>query len=145
MNILYKQLAEGGGYNLPYLIHIFNETKSIELYLINDNKPMTYNGHLYKPSTFTYTPNEEGESTFNVELVETDTFIDLLENNTSFKVEVIGIFNGDFVQETGLYKHKYGEASWNEKTLEMKLNKDDRGSLTFPALVFNTFNNKGNA
>lgn len=143
MNI-YRQLAEGGGYNLPFLVHLSSPDGVVNIYLINDNTDLEYDGITYSASNFTYSPNMEGESTFNVELVEHDEIIDLLEENEYFKVEVIGIFNGEEVEEIGQFKHKYGEGTWDGAKLEMKLNKDDRGGMTFPALIFNSYNNRGN-
>lgn len=144
MNI-YKQLAEGGGYNLPFLVHLYNSGKTTNIYLINDNKDFTYGGVTYSASNFTYTPSDDGDSTFNVEIAEHTELIDLLENNYSFSVDVVGIFNGEEVEAIGQYKHKYGEATWDGMKLEMKLSKDDRGSMTFPALIFNSYNNRGNS
>lgn len=143
MNI-YRQLAEGGGYNLPFLVHLSSSDNATHIYLINDNTDMTYNGHTYAASNFTYSPNMSGDSTLNVELVEHDEIIDLLEENEYFNVEVTGIFNGEEVEAIGQYKHKYGEGTWNGASLELKLNKDDRGDMTFPALIFNSYNNRGN-
>lgn len=143
MNI-YRQLAEGGGYNLPYLVHLYTGDGATHIYLINDNADMTYRGHTYAASSFTYSPNLDGDSTFNVELAEHDEIIDLLEENEYFSVEVTGILNGDEVEEIGQYRHKYGEGTWDGAKLEMKLNKDDRGGMTFPALIFNSYNNRGN-
>ena len=143
MNI-YRQLAEGGGYNLPFLVHLSSPDNATHIYLINDNQDMTYNGHLYAASNFTYSPNKTGDSTLSIEIVEHDEIIDLLEENEYFNVEVIGIFNGEKVEAIGQYKHRYGEGTWNGSKLEMKLNKDDRGSMTFPALIFNSYNNRGN-
>ena len=54
------------------------------------------------------------------------------------------MFSGEEVEEIGLYKHKYGEGTWDGMKLELKLNKDDRGEMTFPALTFNSYNNRGN-
>ena len=105
---------------------------------------MTYNGHTYSASNFTYSPNTSGDSSLNVELVQHDEIIELLEDCEYFKVEVIGIFNGEEVEEIGQYRHKYGEGTWDGSKLEMKLNKDDRGGMTFPALIFNSYNNRGN-
>lgn len=143
MNV-YKRLAEGGGYNLPFLVHLSNPEKTLHIFLINDNQDMSYRGRTYNASNFTYTPSTNGEATFNVELVEHNEIIEMLEDNYYFNVEVIGIFNGEEVEVIGLFKHKYGEATWDGMRLEMKLNKDDRGDMTFPALIFNSYNNRGN-
>ena len=143
MNV-YRQLAEGGGFNLPFLVHLSSPDNATSIYLINDNQDMTYGGHTYSASNFTYSPNTSGDSTLNVELAQHDEIIELLEDCEYFKVEVIGIFNGEEVEETGQYEHKYGEGTWDGAKLEMKLNKDDRGGMTFPALIFNSYNNRGN-
>ena len=143
MNI-YRQLAEGGGYNLPFLVHLSSPDGAAHIYLINDNQDMTFGGHTYAASNFTFTPNTSGDSSLNIELVEHDEIIDLLEENEFFNVEVIGVFNGESVEEIGQFRHKYGEATWDGAKLELKLNKDDRGDMTFPALIFTSYNNRGN-
>lgn len=143
MNV-YKQLTEGGSYNLPFLIHLSNPKGTLHIFLINDNQNMTYKGQTYSASNFTYSPNRNGDSSFSVELVEHNEIIDILEDNYYFKVEVIGIFNGEDVEPIGLFKHKGGEATWDGMKLEMTLSKDDRGKMTFPALIFNSYNNRGN-
>lgn len=143
MNV-YKYLANGGGFNLPYLLHVYDPDEKVSLYLINDNKDFCYEGHTYSASNFTYTPNTEGDSSLSIEIVKQDKIIDLLEDNYYLNVEVIGIFNGEEVEPIGQFKHKYGEGTWDGKKLEMKLNKDDRGDMSFPALTFNSYNNRGN-
>ena len=144
MNV-YKMLAEGGGYNLPYLARIATPDGLTNIYVINDNQDMTYGGHTYAASNFTFTPSNNGDSQLNIELVEHADIIDILEENYSFKIEIIGVFNGETVEALGLYKFKYGEGTWGGAKLQMKLNKDDRGNMTFPALIFNSYNNRGNA
>ena len=143
MNI-YRRLAEGGGYNLPYLVHLYSPDETTHIYLINDNQDMTYDGHIYAASNFTYQPSTEGEASYNVELVEHDEIIDLLEDCEYFHVDIIGVYNGEEVKPIATHKHKYGEATWGGAKLEMKLGKDDRWGMTFPALIFNSYNNRGN-
>lgn len=143
MNIA-RALAEGGGYNLPFLLHLYDPAETTHIYLINDNADFEYDGITYAASNFTYTPNNEGDSSLSVEIVEHDEIIDLLENNYYLNAELIGIFNGEEVEAIGQYKHKYGEGTWDGMKLELKLNKDDRGEMTFPALIFNSYNNRGN-
>jgi len=143
MNI-YRQLAEGGGYNLPFLVHLSSPDNATHIYLINDNQDMTFGGHTYAASNFTYTPNNTGDSSFSVEIVEHDEIIDILEKNDHLQFEIIGVFNGEEVQPISVYKHKYGSVEWNGMKAIFKLNKDDRGGMTFPALIFNSYNNRGN-
>ena len=140
MNV-YRQLAEGGGYNLPYLAHLRTPDGTTHVYLINDNKDMTYNGHTYAASAFTFTPSNDGDSALSIEVAEHDGIIDILENNYHFVIEITGVFNGEEVEEIG----QYGEGTWDGKKLELKMKKDDRGGMTFPALIFNAYNNRGNA
>lgn len=143
MNI-HKLLAEGGGYNLPFLVHLSSPDGELDIYLINDNKDLDYDDNTYLASNFTYAPGEGGEGSFNVELVEHDEIIDLLENNYYFNAEVVGVFNGEEVEEIGQWKHRYGEALWDGAKLDMKLDKDDRGDMTFAAFKFSSYNNRGN-
>lgn len=142
MNIA-RALAEGGGYNLPFLVHLYNPAGTLHIHLINDNEDFVYKGQTYLSSNFTYSPNRDSDSNLNIELVEHDEIIDLLEDNYFFYVEAIGIFNGEEVEEMGAYYHKYGEGVWHGDKLEMKFNKDDRGEMTFPALTMNSYNNRG--
>jgi hypothetical protein len=144
MNI-YKQLVEGGAYNLPYLLHIFDGNDRTHVYLINDNKPMVYRGKIYESASFSYTPSSEGDGTLAIGIHTHESLIALVEENHCLRVEVIGIFNGEDVQEIGQYKHKYGTATWDGVKLELRMNKDDRGNMTFPALIFNAYNNRGNS
>ena len=141
---LWKKLAQGGGYSLPYLVKIADPDGENALYLINDSISLSYGGNTYKPSQFEYTPADTGEGTFNIELAEHDGIIDLLENYTELNIEVIGILNGDEVAEIASWKHKYGTATWDGAKLEVELDQDDRLEMTFPALLFNAYNNRGN-
>lgn len=143
MNIL-KELANGGGFSLPFLIHLYDAGGVQHIYLINDCTDFEYSGHVYSASNFTYTPKEDGSASLSVEIVRHSEIIDLLENNYEFRAEVVGLFNGEDVQEIGMFRHKYGDGSWDGKKLEIKFDKDDRGNMTFPALVFNSYNNRGN-
>ena len=144
MNI-YKQLAEGGGYNLPYLLHIFDVQNKVSIRLINDTRAMEYKGARYEAAAFKYVPSQEGNGTLSIGVQAHEKLIDLIEENYALRVEIVGVVNGDDVQEIGQYKHRYGQASWDGVKLELKMNKDDRGNMTFPALIFNGYNNRGNA
>src|SRR5574344_1677757 len=139
-----KALAEGGGFNLPFLVLLYDPVCNTHIYLINDNDDFEYAGQTYGASSFSLTPNRDGDSSLQIEIVEHDEIIDLLANNYYLRVEIVGIFNGDEVEEIGQYKYKYGDATWDGKQLELKLEKDDRGEMSFPALTFNSYNNRGN-
>lgn len=141
---LWRKLAEGGGFSLPYLVKLSAPDGSGEIRLINDSIKLEYNGATYYPSQFEYTPADSGEGSFNIEIAESDGIIDLLESYYELNIEVIGVYNGEEVIEIKSFKHKYGEASWDGKELEITLDEDDRLSMTFPALIFNSYNNRGN-
>lgn len=145
MNIL-KELIEGGGYCLPYLMHLSDPDGTTNIYIVNNNQDIAYGGHTYAASNFTYTPNAEGDSRFEVEIVDHNEIIDLLENNYYFNAEVIGVIDEDGeVQALTTNKHKYGTATWSGKSASITLSKDDRLDMTFPALIFNSYNNRGNS
>ena len=143
MNI-YKKLIEGGGYSLPFLVHL-SSASGKNIYLVNNIDDIDYDGHRYKAASFSYTPSDTGDSSFSVEIAEHDEIIDILEDERAFNVEVTGIFNGEEVEEISAYRPSSGEGTWDGAKLEMKLNKDERGTMTFHALIFNSYNNRGNA
>lgn len=144
MQNLFRLLAEGGAYSLPYLLHLFSSDKSVDLYLINDTKDLEWNGALYKASNFTYTPAFDGSASLEIELVTADTIIDLLELSEKLNAEITGILYGGEVAEIAAYRHQYGEASWTGESLRVQFDSDDRLEMTFPALTFNSYNNRGN-
>ncbi len=145
---LWKELQQGGGYTLPFLLKFSSpegqEPAAQPIYLINDNVALTYNGVTYQPSQFSYTPNDSGEGSLSIELAQTDGIIDLLENYYELNIEVIGVYCGNEVQELGNFKHRFGTATWDGKELQMEFEQDDRLTMTFPALIFNSYNNRGN-
>ena len=140
---IYRQLAEGGGYSLPYLLHIYDATNNI--YIINDNADLNYDGHLYKASTFNYSPDNRGGASLDVEIIESNKIINILESNIEFKVEAVGVLYDDQVTPIQQFTHRYGSATWDGERLQIKLKPDDRLDMTFPALIFNSYNNRGNA
>lgn len=140
---IFKALANGGGFSLPYLLRIYDG--STEICVINDCDDLAYGGRTYKASNFTYTPADGGEGSLEIELVEANGIIDIMENNYSFRVDVIGVLYDGEVTETRQFRHSYGEGTWDGKSLKLKLDKDDRLDMTFPALIFNSYNNRGNS
>ena len=141
---LWKKLAQGGGFSLPYLVKIADPDGGNAICLINDSVSLEYGGDTYNPSNFEYTPNDTGEGSFSIEVVEHDGIIDLLESYYELNIEVVGVLNGDEVEEIGSWRHKHGTAVWDGKQLEVTLDQDDRLEMTFPALIFNSYNNRGN-
>lgn len=140
---LYQQLSNGGGYSLPYLLHIYNTLTDV--YVINDNADLTYGGHTYKASTFSYKPTETGAATLEIETVDANQLINIVEGADNFNVDAIGVLYDDTVTPINQYRHKYCSAEWDGRTMTLHLEADDRLDMTFPALLFTTYNNRGNA
>lgn len=140
---IFKALANGGGFSLPYLLRIYDDKRDVRV--INDCDDLTYKGHTYKASNFTYTPSDSGDSSLEIEIVEANGIIDVLEDNYSFRVEAVGVYYDGEVTEMRQYRHSYGEGTWDGKSLKLKMNRDDRLGMSFPALTFNAYNNRGNS
>lgn len=150
MNSIFNTLRKSGGYTVPYLIRIYNAAGDINYYFINDNRSLEYDGHIYAASTFNYTPNAnkqgaDGGGRLEIQVVD-NLLIEALETQTSLFLEAVGVLlkNGT-VEEIKTHRHKYGEATWQERTLTYTFEADDRMGMTFPALIFSTYNNRGNA
>lgn len=141
---VYKSLSQGGGFTLPTLVKLTSESGDDAVYLINDNEDLTYEGITYKASNFSYTPSDNSESTLEVEIVESDKIIDILENSYHFQAEFTEIFYDGEIEAFSTRKHYYGEATWDGLKLELSIERDDRWDMTFPALIFNNYNNRGN-
>lgn len=143
MNV-FRSLAEGGGYSLPYLVHLYNPEGGGNIYIVNDTRDVEFGGHSYAAASFTYRPSTDGSASLEVAVAELDGIIGILEGDGTFRADVVGIVNGGDVVPIMQNRHKYGEATWDGVRLEMRLDKDDRGDMTFPALIFNAYNNRGN-
>lgn len=145
---LFKALQQGGGYTLPFLLKLSSpagqEPAAEPIYLINDNTPLEYGGVTWQPSQFSYTPNDSGEGSLSIELAQTDGIIDLLESYYELNLELVGVYLDNEVHELGSFKHRFGTATWDGKELQIDFEQDDRLTMTFPALIFNSYNNRGN-
>ena len=111
---------------------------------MNDTRDVEFGGHSYAAASFTYRPSTDGSASLEVAVAELDGIIGILEGDGTFRADVVGIVNGGDVVPIMQNRHKYGEATWDGVRLEMRLDKDDRGDMTFPALIFNAYNNRGN-
>lgn len=137
---VYKQLIEGGAFTMPFLLHIYdNQT---DLFLINDNEDLTYNNTVYMAAGFDYEPSANGEATLEID-IKNKSLLNMIHKSRKFCCDLIGIYNSSEVEELSTYKHKYGDATWDGEKFQIKLNADDRGNMTFPALIYNSYNNRG--
>ena len=148
MNSVFNKLRKSGGYSVPYLLHLYNGTT--DYYFINDRYSLEYDGHTWIASAFNYTPQAassgaDGGGTLEIEVVD-NLLIEMLESSSTLFCEAVGVLMQDgSVQEIQGHTHKYGTATWNEQKLTISYESDDRLEMTFPSLIFSTYNNRGNA
>lgn len=138
---VFKELTEGGLFNLPFLLHIYDD--STHIYLINDNVSLTHSGHVFAATSFDYTPSTDGNATLICDIFDKPELLNYITRNRSFNCDLIGVYRGGEVVPLETYRHHYGEATWDGIKFEIKLNGDDRGNMTFPALIYNSYNNRG--
>ena len=138
---VFKELTEGGLFNLPFLLHIYDE--NTHLYLVNDNADLTYSGHTFAAASFDYTPSTNGDATLACDIFDKPELLNYINKNRVFNCDLVGVYNGGEVVPLETYKHKYGDATWDGVKFEIKLDGDDRGNMTFPALIYNSYNNRG--
>lgn len=141
---LYDKLTGSGGYSLPYLLDLFDADGN-HIRLINDTHDKSLAGVIYHACAFEYSPQENGESTLKVEIIDNE-IINLLENNYNFEAQIVGVLLEDgTVQEIKTYRHQYGNVTWDGKEAHITFEEDDRFKMTFPSLIWTTYNNRGNA
>ena len=138
---VYKELTESGKFTLPFLLHIYDATTDI--YLINDTSDLIYDGHTYKAAAFEYSPGTNGTAKLEASFFDSPELSNIVNRSRVFNCDLIGAYKGGEVVELSTYKHQYGEATWEEDKITINLNADDRGDMTFPALIYNSYNNRG--
>lgn len=143
-----------GSYSLPWLIRLYDIDETEELFFINDTQDRVHETVTYKKSSFNYQPGKSeigftGTATLEIAVPETDEeqnkIINLLETYRVICLDVIGCLLKDgTISEIKAYSHKYGTANWDGKQAKFSYNREDILDMTFPALVFSHYNNKGN-
>lgn len=142
---LWHTLQHSGPYSLPFLLEVQDTQKNTCLYLVNDTQDCVYNGNTYKASSFDYTPQAQGKATLTIDLVKQDTLIDLIRNSQSIQAKITGVLCQDgSVTPIKHYVHTSGTVSWDATKATITFSGDDRFGMTFPALIFNSYNNRGN-
>ena len=150
MDPLYDKLLFGGGYSLPYLVHLYDgakdgSTATTHIRLINDSRDLEWDGKTWLASGFDFSPSDDGESSLRI-TVGGNGLKALLDSEYVFNAEFTGILLEDgTVTPIRGYRRSYGTAIWNGKEAEVTFETDDRMGMTFPALIFNLSNNRGNA
>lgn len=142
---IFKYLSEGGAFSLPFLVHIYDSTTHV--YLVNAKESITYNGITYSPSQFTFSPDEEGAASLEIELVdEGNNVINIMDESYNFHADITGVMNNDgTIYELKTYNNRFGSATWDGKSAKITFTKDDRWDMTLPPLIFNSYNNRGNS
>lgn len=138
---VFKELTEGGLFNLPFLLHIYDDDTHI--YIINDNENLTYGGHTFAAASFDYTPNTNGDASLSCDIFDKPDLLNYINRNRVFNCDLIGVYRGGEIVQLETYRHNYGDATWDGVKFEIRLDGDDRGSMTFPALIYNSYNNRG--
>ena len=104
---------------------------------------MTYSGHVFEAASFNYTPGTNGGANLECDIFDKPELLNYITRNRNFKCELIGVYRGGEVVQLETYRHDYGDATWDGVKFEIRLDSDDRGSMTFPALIYNNYNNRG--
>lgn len=138
---IYKDLAEGGLYTLGFLLHIYDAQGDV--YLINDNKSIVVDAITYRAASFDYNPAANGAATLEISLIDNVEIQNISARSRQFNCDLIGVYRGGQIVKLNTYNHKYGDATWDGEKFQIKLNADDRGNMTFPALIYNSYNNRG--
>ena len=151
MNASFEKLAQQHGrYTLPFLIKLHDDKNTIVMRFVNDVKSVTFNGDVYTAGTFTYTPNASeqgftGGGTLEIS-VQGNAVIDLIETYREVRLEVVGcIMQDGNIAELKSFRHHYGKVRTDRATAKFTFERDDRLSMTFPALIWSAFNNRGNS
>ena len=140
---LYNKLLSSGGYSLPYLIRLWND--NYDFRFINDVRSLELEGKTYAASAFSFTPSDDGDSTLEIEVAD-NKIVSLIDSEDFFEAEFIGIVLEDGqVRPLRGWRKKYGNAKWNGKSATVTFPSDDRLTMTFPSLIFNSDNNRGNS
>ena len=149
-----KMCRRTGGYSLPFLIKLYDKDETESLYFINDTQDRVYETVTYKATAFEYIPGKDetgfgGGGSLNIAVTELDSemtkIIDMIETYRVICLEVTGCLLEDgTVTEIKTFSNSYGSVDWDGKSARFTFDRDDRLDMTFPALVFSHYNNRGN-
>lgn len=151
MNSVFQKLCQrAGSYSLPFLIHLYTPDMGFTERFINDTRDRVYDGKTYTASAFTYQQEPPahgmtGGGTLEI-AVKDNAVIDMVESSTLVFLDVIGALLEDgTVSPIRIFRHQYGSVVCDGRKAVFTFEKDDRLRMTFPALIFNHYNNRGNA
>lgn len=143
-----EKLSQSGAYSLPWLIKISKHDGTGALNFINDVQNLNYQGTEYIASSFDFEPNADVlglDGGGSLEITVTDNaLIELIESNYNLKISVVGVILDNQVAELETVRSLHCTVSWDGLTAKFEFDSDDRLGMTFPALIFNHYNNRGN-
>ena len=146
-----RLIAQCGAYALPFLVHLYDAGGNINIYAVNNTQDVAFKGNTYKAASFAYTPNEavlgmDGGGKLEIAVAESTLLVDLVETYSNIYLDVTGVMATDgYVYELRAYKHRHGSINGNRTSITFTFEADDRLQMTFPALIWNNQNNRGNA
>lgn len=145
-----KLFSLNGSYSLPYLINLHDKNRHIDMYFVNDTESHSYDNVTYEAEAFNYQPNASeygftGGGTLEISVVGNQV-IDLVERYSDITLEVMGVLqdNGT-ITPINHFRHHNGKVSLDRNKATFTFSRDERLDMTFPALIFNSQNNRGNA
>ena len=150
MNVNFAKLCRRtGGYKLAWLITLSDPNDTIVLRVVNNNANVSFGGHTYTASTFNYLPGEavhgmDGGGTLDIAVTD-NSVIDMIEAYRSVKLEVVGVLVDSAVTEIQGFSHTWGSVSWDGKKASFTFEKDEKLTMTFPAVILDPSINRGNA
>jgi len=146
-----KMCRRNGGYLLPWLITLTNGTTTLRY--INDTVSRIYETNTYAASTLSYSPNAQehgfnGGGTLEIaasDANEVNSLIVFVDESTSVQLDVVGVLlENNTVSEIRTFRHNYGTVRLDGRKANFTFDADDRLTMTFPALIFSHYNNRGN-
>lgn len=147
---LFEKIIAGGGYTMPFLVHLHSKDGEANFYFVNDNKAVTYDGKTYSPAAFSYTPEAssngfDGGGKLSIAARE-NKIVAAVDTYKEIYLDVAGILdeNGD-VEVLERHTHLYGSVTISNDKADFVFEKDARLSMQFPALMWNRQNNRGNS
>lgn len=145
--MLAKLFGYSGSYSLPYLIHLYNKKHDIDMYFVNDTEDHVFEGVTYSAESFHYQPSPSeygltGGGTLEISVVGNQV-IDLA--HTDINLDVIGVIQEDGeITKLKQFSHRNGRVTMNRNKAKFVFSRDERLDMSFPALVWNAQNNRGN-
>ena len=135
-----------GSYSLPWLIKLSNSDESTVLYRAGNTEDVVYGGHTYTATALEYKPAAEvqgfdGGAALSIYCGSDDTIIDLIEGNRKILLEVVGAINDDgTITAVRVFYHTTGSVDWDRTKATFTYEKDERLTMTFPAIVITSIN-----